>query len=177
VLNLWLHTRGFYEKIGANKDIFLRGERADFMPTWRGVTDEDLDLVQSYVDRYYDKFIADVSRGRSMSVSEVHEIAQGRVWSGKRAAENGLVDRIGGLSEAIDVAKRRAGIPDDEDVEFKVLPKPGGIFETLAATMAAKVTGDLSIPTYLKEAVRDASYLETYDEPVLYLMPYTVNIE
>jgi protease-4 len=177
VLNIWLHTRGFYEKIGASKDVFLRGDRADFMPTWREVTDEEIDLVQYYVDKYYNKFVADVSRGRGMTVEEVHEVAQGRIWSGRQAERIGLVDRIGGLTKAIDIAKKEAGIPRDEDVEFKILPKPGGLFEALASSMAARVAGDVSVPGYLKDLARDASYLDAFDEPVLYLMPYRIEVE
>ncbi len=177
VLNLWLHTRGLYEKIGANKDIFLRGKRADMFPTWRDVTEEDLELAQYYVDKFYGKFVADVAEGRGMGADDVHEIAQGRVWSGRRAQELGLVDRIGGLSDAIRLARSRAGIPADEKVRFKVLPEPPGFFETLKQSTAAKVVGDVSIPEELGDLMGDAARLSVYDEPFLYLMPYQLEIE
>jgi protease-4 len=177
VLNLWLHTKGFYRKIGANKDIFLRGENADFMPTWRDVTDDDMELIQAFVDKYYDKFVADVSKGRGMGVDEVHEIAQGRIWSGKEATELGLVDRVGGLKAAIRLAKKEAGIPEDEEVDFKVLPRPRGFFETMMSSAVAKVTGQVKIPDYLSETLKEAAYLSEFDEPILYLMPYRIEIE
>jgi protease-4 len=177
VLNIWLHTRGFYEKIGAAKDIFLRGKHADIFPTWREVTDEDLDLAQYYVDKYYDKFVRDVAEGRAMGFDDVHDIAQGRVWSGKRAEELGLVDRIGGLAEAVRLAKQEAGIREDERVEFRILPRPGGFLANLMGTFGAKVADDIEIPEELREFIGDVAYLHAYDEPLLYLMPYCLDIE
>jgi protease-4 len=176
VLNLWLHTRGFYEKIGANKDIFLRGEHADIFPTWRDVTEDDLSLAQYYVDEYYDKFVKDVAEGRAMSVDEVNAVAQGRVWSGRRAEELGLVDRIGGLAEAIRLAKREAGIPLDERVDFRILPKPGGFFANLMQATGASSTGGFDMPEELRDAIGGAACLSAYDDPILYLMPYRLEI-
>jgi protease-4 len=177
VFGMWFHTRGFYEKIGINKDIFLRGDRADIMPTWRDVTDEDVELIQFYVDKFYDKFIADVAKGRGMGVDAVHAVAQGRIWSGKQAEANGLVDKVGGLREAIRLAKREAGIPEKEAVEFTVLPAPGGFFERMMSSMAARVTGEVRIPEHLEGVLQDAAYFEYFDQPYLYLMPYRIEEE
>jgi protease-4 len=177
VLSLWLHTRGFYEKIGANKDIFLRGEHADIFPTWRDVTEDDLALAQHYVDKYYDKFVRDVAQGRAMAFDDVNEIAQGRVWSGTRAQSLGLVDRIGGLADAVMLAKHKAGIPEGRRVEFRILPEPGGLFGRMMASLGARVTGNMEVPEELKELVGDGAYLHAYDEPILYLMPYELEIE
>jgi protease-4 len=177
VLNLWLHTRGFYEKIGANKDIFLRGDHADIFPTWREVTEEDLELMQYYVDKYYDKFVRDVAEGRGMSFDQVHQVAQGRVWSGRRAEELGLVDKIGGLAEAVRLAKREAGIPDDERVDFRVLPRPGGVLASLIERVGPDVAGEIQMPEELRDLVGDAARLDAYSDPILYLMPYRLEIE
>ncbi len=177
VLSLWLHTRGLYEKIGANKDIFTRGERAGMFPTWRDVTDEDLELAQYYVDKYYGKFIADVAEGRGMGADDVHEVAQGRVWSGKRAQEIGLVDRIGGLTDAISLARSRAGIPPEEKVRFKVLPQAAGLFDAFRSSAAEALVGEVTLPEGFEELMGEAAYWSVYDEPILYLMPYRLEIE
>jgi protease-4 len=177
VLSLWLHTKGFYQKIGVNKDIFTRGKHADFFPTWRDVTDEDMETAQWYVQKYYDKFVADVAKGRSMGVDEVHDVAQGRIWSGKQAEEIGLIDKVGGLTDAIRAARRAAGIPMDEEVAYRVLPERGGFLDALMSSATAKVTGEVSVPGELKDMFRDAAYRETFDEPVLYLMPYEIRFE
>ncbi len=177
VLNLWLHTRGFYEKIGANKDIFTRGKHADAFPTWRDVTDEDIQLAQYLVDKYYDKFLHDVSKGRGMDIKEVDKIAQGRIWSGKRAVSLGLVDEIGGLKRAIEIAKAEAGIAQDEEVAFKVLPKYPAFLQLISSMFGARLSGQAGLPTCLSELIEDAEFIDMLDEPVLYLMPYKIRIK
>jgi protease-4 len=177
VLNLWLHTRGFYKKIGANKDILLRGKRADIFPSWRDVTEDDLKLAQYYTDKYYDRFVADVAEGRGMSAADVNSLAQGRIWSGRRARDLGLVDRIGSLNDAIVLAKREAGLDPDELVTIKIRPQRMGFFGAVLTSMTGRAQPRLELPREIEDAMAGAAYLETFDEPVLYLMPYRLEIE
>jgi ClpP class serine protease len=115
--------------------------------------------------------------GRAMKPESVGEIAQGRVWSGRAAARNGLVDGIGGLAVAIRAAREAAGIAPDEEVQFKVLPGPGGWLEKLAAGAQARVLGPVEIPTTLRDIVVDGAWLSAFEEPFLYLAPYTLDIK
>jgi protease-4 len=177
VFNLWFHTRGLYQKLGVNKEIFTRGKHADPMPSWRDVTEEDMNLMQYFVDQYYAKFVGDVAKGRGMKADSINSIAQGRVWSGKAALQNGLVDGIGGLTVAIRAARDEAGIPADEEVEFRVLPGHGGFLERLAAGASARVVGRVEIPENLRDLLEDGAYLSAFDEPFLYLAPYTLDIK
>lgn len=177
VFNLWLHTRGLYQKFGANKEIFTRGKHADPMPTWRDVTEEDMKLMQDLTDEYYKRFVNDVSSGRGKTYEAVDQLAQGRVWSGKAALANGLIDGIGGLKAAIDLAKMEAGIPPDEDVNLRVLPQPGGLFETIMSGAQAGIAGRLGVPEEIKDLIRDSIYATQFDEQLLYLMPYQMEIE
>ncbi len=177
VLNLWFHTRGLYQKIGVNKEIMTRGKHADPMPSWRDVTEDDMKLMQYLTDKYYGKFVANVSEGRGVSYEDINDVAQGRVWSGKAALGIGLVDRIGGLKAAIELAKEEAGIPRDEDVRFKVLPKAGGFVEKLVAGAQAKVMSQVRIPEYWKDLLKGSDCVTEFDEPFLYLAPYTIEIK
>jgi protease-4 len=129
------------------------------------------------VDKFYGKFVADVSKGRGMGYDDVHEVAQGRVWTGRRAHELGLVDRIGGLSDAIALARSKAGIPAGEKVRYKMLPEAPGFFEALGMSAARAVVGDVAMPEALEDMVGDAAYWSIYDEPILYLMPYRLELE
>ena len=69
-------------------------------------------IIQSGVDNIYTRFLALVAAGRDSTPEEIHEIAQGRVWTGTQALDNGLIDEIGDLKDAIDVAAMLAGIQD-----------------------------------------------------------------
>ena len=79
---------------------------------------------QENVDHIYDNFLGVVAEGRKMSKEKVHAIAQGRVWTGKMAQEIGLVDRMGGLSDAIACASRMAGISDFKIKEYPLSKEP-----------------------------------------------------
>jgi len=78
----------------------------------RGVTPLYAKLIQAVIDSGYQQFLETVAKGRNMSVDDVHEIAQGRVWSGDKALELGLVDSLGDLEQAIESAEKLAGIED-----------------------------------------------------------------
>jgi hypothetical protein len=77
----------------------------------------------------------------------------------------------------VTLAKRQAGIPEDRRVDFRVLPEPGGLFGRMMASLGASVTGDIEVPDELRELVGDAACLHAYDGPILYLMPYRLEIE
>ncbi|MDC1202939.1 S49 family peptidase, partial [Crocinitomicaceae bacterium] len=73
------------------------------------LSDEELQITQEEVDNIYQLFLKRVADGRGMKVEEVHKIARGRVWTGEDALENGLVDEIGGMNEAITYTKKKIG--------------------------------------------------------------------
>ncbi len=81
---------------------------ADLLEPHRPATPEEMAIVQTSVDEVYEQFLGVVSRGRKMERNAVHAIAQGRVWTGARALKIGLVDRFGGLRDAIAEAARQA---------------------------------------------------------------------
>jgi protease-4 len=72
--------------------------------------------VNASLDRIYDDFTAKVAEGRDLSRERVHELARGRVWTGADAKEHGLVDELGGLDAALDLARKKAGLASDAPV-------------------------------------------------------------
>lgn len=85
---------------------------ADLLEPHRPATPEEMAIVQTSVDEVYEQFLGVVSRGRKMQRDAVHAIAQGRVWTGARAQKIGLVDRFGGLRDAIAEAARQAKLSE-----------------------------------------------------------------
>ena len=79
----------------------------------------------------YRNFLQGVADGRHMPVAAVDKIAQGRVWSGERAHELGLVDELGGLDKAIDAARELARIPKSQSVSLELLPPRKSLLERL----------------------------------------------
>ena len=84
------------------------------------------------MDRIYDDFVTRVATGRKLPVERVREIAKGRVWTGAQALPLGLVDQLGGLTEAVAKAKELAKLPANQAVRFKHFPRQKSTFEALS---------------------------------------------
>lgn len=107
-----------YEQGGINHYIAKSGELKDMGSTWRGLTDEEKEYADAVVMESYEDFITEVSEGRNMSRSDVKELADGRIYTGARAKELGLVDGFGNLYDAIDKAAELGGIEGEPRVEY-----------------------------------------------------------
>ena len=93
-------------KIGLNYDVVKTNDLADMGNTLRPMTAPEKMKIQAYVNRGYDLFVKRCAEGRKMKDSAIRKIAEGRVWTGQKAKEIGLVDEIGGLDKAIQIAAR-----------------------------------------------------------------------
>lgn len=119
----------FYEKIGITSEKLTYGKRADIFSSFRSLTPEERKLLKKEILWIYEQFLTRAAEGRDMTREEVHRIGKGRVWTGNKAKDLGLVDEIGGLSRAIELAKERAGIPLEEEVKLIVFPKKISLFQ------------------------------------------------
>ncbi|MFI9843513.1 signal peptide peptidase SppA [Nonomuraea sp. NPDC051941] len=104
------------EKIGINSEMVASGANAGMFSTSRGFSPEQWDRVNAWLDRIYDDFVGKVAASRDLTRERAHELARGRVWTGADAHASGLVDELGGLEDALVLARKRAGLPDDAPV-------------------------------------------------------------
>lgn len=113
------NMQGFFNnKLGITFDGEKTHKYADMMTVSRPLTADELDIIQGYVDEFYDGFKERVAEGRRMTVAQVDSVGQGRVWTGKDALRLGLVDELGGLEAAITSAAELAGMSDYRKVEL-----------------------------------------------------------
>jgi protease-4 len=98
----------FNNKLGITFDSVRTGKYANIGSTFYPMTAEEREIIQGSVEKIYDTFITHVSEGRKMSKATVDSVGQGRVWSGTDAKALGLVDEIGGLDKAIEIASKLA---------------------------------------------------------------------
>ena len=105
-------TASLLERVGITTDSVTEGAHADMFTTTRPFSKEEWSKINSWLDRIYADFTSKVASGRNMTQAQVHEIARGRVWTGADAAGNGLVDQLGGLDDAVALARRKAMLPD-----------------------------------------------------------------
>lgn len=107
-----------YKEEGVDYYVAKSGELKDMGSTWRGLTDEEKEYADSVVMESYEDFITEVSEGRNMSRSEVKALADGRIYTGARAKELGLVDNFGNLYDAIDKAAELGGIVGEPKIKY-----------------------------------------------------------
>ncbi len=105
---------GLLEKASIQTERTLRGRNAAMYTSSRPFDDTERAALERLIDEGYRQFKDRVERGRSMAPERVEAVAQGRVWSGRRAVAEGLVDRNGGFFDAVDSARRKAGLGDDD---------------------------------------------------------------
>jgi protease-4 len=95
----------YYDEGGVSFYVAKSGNFKDLGSDWRGLTDNEKNYVNSLINESYDRFVEDVSNGRKLPLEKVKEIADGRVYTGTMARQMGLVDDLGGLYDAITIAK------------------------------------------------------------------------
>jgi len=128
------------DKIGINFDNVSTNDHSDMPSFTRKMTPFELKLMQNYVESIYEKFVSHVSDGRKKSASAIDSIGQGRVWSGVNGFEIGLVDKMGGLKDAVKLAASKAGI---EHYRIKELPKLKDTFEEIMKSFSTRVQNSI----------------------------------
>lgn len=133
------NMQAFYNNLlGITFDTVLTHAHADLMTINRPLTDYEKKIIQEGVEKVYDDFVSKVAEGRKLSKHTVDSLGQGRVWSGTLAKKIGLVDEIGGLSEAIAVAKKLAHLQNKE-VSIATYPSRKDFWESLFSGMESEV--------------------------------------
>jgi protease-4 len=166
-----ISLEGLYEKIGFSIETVKRGKHADFFAATREFNDEEREVVRRQIKEFYSDFVQKVADERGMSYEEVHAVAQGRVWTGKQAKKNGLVDLLGGLNLALSIAKQKAGLPEDAEVEIVTYPERK-LFGGLPGPGLGSLSPDAKS---ILEELKAKSLLG--DDHILLLMPYWIDVK
>lgn len=124
IFGLIPNAKGLVEKLGINPVTVATNPDAQFPSLVEPLNADQLNIMQKYVEKGYDRFIARVAKGRKMSESKVRKIAEGRVWNAMKAKELGLVDEIGSLQTAIEWVANKADIYNKYNVSIYPLYKP-----------------------------------------------------
>jgi protease-4 len=113
-----------FGKLGVNWESVTWGKIAGMWSVNAPFSQSGAERMNAMLDDIYKSFIARVAKGRKMSEADVDKIAGGRVWTGRRAVDVGLVDELGGLENALDYAAGLAGAKSRDDLNVVVYPKP-----------------------------------------------------
>lgn len=110
-------------RLGVSHDAVAEGDHSRMFSTIRSFSEGEWERLNAWLDHVYDDFTAKAAEGRKLSRERVHELARGRVWTGADAQGNGLVDELGGLDRAVELARHRAGIPERARADLVIYPK------------------------------------------------------
>ena len=177
IFGIWFNAKGLLNnKLGITTDVAQTGDFSDFMSPVRPLTPVETTIIQNQVEDGYDTFITRVAEGRGMSNEAVLEIASGRVWSGVQAKQNGLVDVLGGLDDAIQIAATKAGVEED----YRVLYYPEQ--KTMLERFLSEFSKDIQ-SHYMRFKLGNAYYI--YDqiekvkkhEGIMVRLPYDLHIQ
>ena len=129
-------------KLGVTVDSVDKGERAGYLSPARPFSKEEAEAVQEQMREFYEElFLKKVAQSRGKSPEEIRKLAEGRVWTGAQALENGLLDQVGGLVQAVERAQEEAGLPKRKKVrlvhyfrrrtlrDLLSFPLPGGLLD------------------------------------------------
>ncbi|WP_438483504.1 signal peptide peptidase SppA [Oleiharenicola lentus] len=167
VFGMFLNFQGLAtDKIGLTFDTVKTGKFADLTTVVRPKTPEELALFQGMVDWVYDQFLTKVVDARKLDRKVVEEIAQGRVWSGAEALKLGLVDQLGGLSDAISYAAEKAGL--GEDFRVSEYPRRRDFAESLRDAIEGKRREQAfagPVGALVKQATQEMESLNKYNDP------------
>ncbi|MFQ5707593.1 MAG: signal peptide peptidase SppA [bacterium] len=139
VVSTLFDLSGTYKKLGVVWETVKKGDHADMLTDKRPLTAEERKLFKEMTYDFYQTFVQKAAEGRNKTWDEIHKIAQGRVWTGVRAKQFGLVDSLGSLDLALTIAKRKAKIDENAPVQWVVYPQPKGFLETLLRELSVRV--------------------------------------
>ena len=179
VLGGKLNLKGLYNKIGLTKEVITRGKNANLYSDYGDFTSTERERLQQLLETVYRDFVRKAAEGRDKTEMEIHELAQGRIWTGKQAKEIGLVDELGGLDTALAIAKKQIALDPADEIDIIILPKPKTLFETLISDMDIRIPmmPHLPVPIPVEGALPNLYWLHLFaNESVAVVMPFEIVI-
>jgi len=119
IFGMFPNVKGLTDKVGLKFDVVKTNKFSDLGATGRGMNTDEQALIQMTINQGYDTFLSRCAEGRKMSKANIAKIAEGRVWTGEKAKKIGLVDELGGIDKAIEIAVKKAKLK-----EYTVLSYP-----------------------------------------------------
>lgn len=176
IFGMFPNAKGLADKIGISVDVVKTNQYADFGMLTRPMNDGEKGLMQMYVNNGYDLFLTRCSDGRGISKEELDKIAQGRVWTGSTAKELGLVDELGGIDRALEIAIAKSGVDAYTVMNY---PAKEAFFEVLINTRPDNYIKSRILKGTMGEIYQQFNILENFDkyDRVQARVPFELNIQ
>jgi len=132
VIAMKFNLRGLMDKFGVDDDVVKSGKWKDFWSPFRAATPQEKEMMQHIIDDFYRGFVDVVAQGRKMSLKKTREVADGRIFTASQARDLGLVDQLGYLDDALELARVKAGLDNPRVITYH---RPGGYKPTIYSLM------------------------------------------
>jgi protease-4 len=129
------NIEGLMDKVGVKTQVIKSGKHKDMASLFREMGEEERGILQGVLDDVHEQFVNAVAESRKMPLEEARRLADGRIYTGSQAVKAGLVDELGTLEDAIDIAAKMAGIKGEPEVISK--KKDLSFFDLLRGKMSA----------------------------------------
>ena len=173
VLMVRPNLHGLYDKLGIGKQQLTRGRFADLDSEYVPLSDDERRKLASQIDDFYKGFVGRVAEGRKRPFDQIEQLAQGRVWTGAQAKQNGLVDELGGIDRAIDLVKQKAHIGAGERVTLVPFPGKRSVFDVLFDRSEESTDVELRV----KKLLGNIPIQTLSRGGFLKLMPYSIQVK
>ena len=181
VFTIHLNLRELYNKLGINKEILTRGRFAGINSDYKPLSPVERDKIREFVDSVYETFLSRVAEGRGVDAHKIRELAEGRVWIGAQASENGLIDEIGGYQRAVELVKEAAEIDENAPVRIVNYPKRRSMLETLLSqgpnAVLARFVDVPRLGVARSTWTEAMGWAERLRGGAMYMAPYTLTVE
>ncbi len=133
VVGMMMNGDAFWPWVGIKPERLVRGRRAETLLTSKALDEGGKEMIRAHMKEIYDLFLGKVAAGRGRSVNDIEPVARGRVWTGRDALAKGLVDRLGGLDDAVALACEKGGLAGARGKDYHLVeyPKRKGPLEFL----------------------------------------------
>jgi protease-4 len=132
VIAMKFNLRGLMDKFGVDDDVVKSGKWKDFWSPFRAATPQEKEMMQQVIDDFYRGFVNVVAQGRHLSLKKTREVADGRIFTASQARDLGLVDQLGYLDDALELARVKAGLDSPRVITYH---RPGSYKPTIYSLM------------------------------------------
>jgi protease IV len=176
VLYVRPNLHGLYDKLGISDDMVSRGKLADMDSPYVPLSDAARQKLHDSIEATYRSFVSKVAAARKKSYDQIDPIAQGRVWMGAQAQQNGLVDTLGGLNQAIALIRKRANLSPTGDTNLVMYPPRRSLFDVLANSSTDAIA-NAAAETKLRKLLPGLPSQILLKGGVLRMLPYRLTIQ
>ncbi len=175
VLYVRPNFHGLFDKLGIQNDMLTRGKLADMDSPFNPLSDAARQKLHDSIEATYRSFVSKVASARKKTYDQIDPLAQGRVWMGTQARDNGLVDELGGLDRAIALVRKKANLSATGDTNLVMYPPRRSLFEVLANS-SSEATADAVAETKLRKTIPGLPGPALLKGGLLRIFPYRLTV-